>query len=149
LLDKIAKIRYSDSVMYSASQDFCWQNLEDWTSYSSADSNIDILVCKYKKYLYSKRYTRNESDESDESQSSYWDPDMDIVFAYLRSLPKRIRFIINMKIVNPYITPPEIIERLKISKDTLYATYKIIRRDYPELIYFTRCLVKINKERDE
>jgi len=141
LLDKIAKIKYSDDIMYSDSQDFSWSNLEDWTSYSSSDSNIDILVCKYKKYLYSKRYTEPNSDES---QSSYWDPDMDIVFRYMRGLPRRIRKIVNLKIVCPEISSTELAKRLAINRDTLYQDYQRIRRAFPELIYF--CCPKYRNE---
>jgi len=136
MLDKVSKIKYSDSVLYSDSQDFDWKNIEDYTSssYGGKENRLQILMAKYKTYLYIQSYTRHCSDES---ESSYIDPDMDIVFRYMRSLPKRIRKIVNTKIVCPDISSTDLAKRLKINRDTLYADYMWMRKRCPDLLFFT------------
>ena len=135
MLDKVSKIKYSDSVLYSDSQDFRWTDLESWTSsYSGKENRLQILMAKYKTYLMSiKRYTR----DGDDSESSYIDPDMVIVFRYMRGLPKRIRKIVNIKIVCPDISITDMAKRLKVNRDTAYECFKLMRKYYPELIFFT------------
>jgi hypothetical protein len=145
MLDKISKQVYQDSVFYSNSQDFDWKSLQDYTSsYSGNESRMQVLVAKYKTYLMSiKRYTK-----SDESESSYIDTDMDIIFRYMRSLPKRIRKIVMFKIIEPELTITELAKRLKCNRDTTYESFKTIRKDYPELIFFT-CPLYRKQEREE
>jgi len=149
MLPKVSKIQYQDSIHYTDSQDFKWTEISEYTSsYSGNETRMQAMMRRYKEYVYIRVYT-NQHKKEDESESSCLpDDDLKIVFRYMRALPKRIRKIVQFKIISPEISSTRLAKKIGINRDTLYQDFKWIRSHHPELLFFTCPGYRNNRHKD-
>lgn len=135
MLPKISKQSYNDSCFYTETQQFPWENLSCYTSstYTTKKELLYELSNKYKSYLCSLKETKEES-ESEENEE---DTKMQQIHDYLEQLPNRVQQIITLKILHPEYNTSTLAIKLKCHRDSVYESYKQIRKDYPSLVFFT------------
>lgn len=135
---------FNDELRYINKQEFPWVELREWTSSYCNNSNdkisLKLLSEQYKMYLCNKYKLKQESTSSEEN-----DQLMEEIEDYLSTLPKRIRKIITMKILHPEYSTTNLAFKLGCHRDSIYEDFKIIRREYPSLMFFTCYYKKKNK----